>query len=68
MCSFSQNVCILTIFNLLFHSTPTVQFQEMLFPKTERKGESGVSMKVNAMFLPVQSLQSIFLVTLPAEK
>lgn len=58
--SYNQNVCILMTFNLLFHSTPTVQFQEMLFPKTERKGESGVSMKVNAMFLLVQSFQSLF--------
>lgn len=43
------------MFDLLFHSTPRVRFQEMLFPKTERKQENGVSMRENAIFLLVQT-------------
>lgn len=38
-------------FHLLFHSTPTVQFQETLFPKTERKEEIGVSLRESTTFL-----------------
>ena len=58
------------MFDLLFHSTPRDRFQEMLFPKTERKQESGISMRVNAIFSLVQTkFQSFFcFVTLSAER
>lgn len=42
---------VFMMINLLFHSMPTVQFQEMLFPKTAREKEIRVSVGENTTVL-----------------